>query len=75
MSAILSYCGQATLSVIDDARLVPNPQAITDQFMREFRTLLHTANAGADQEGVGAQHAVLAGWRGAAGTVQWHRIR
>jgi len=38
--SILSYCGAATLSVIADARLVPDPQAITAQFQREFDALL-----------------------------------
>ncbi len=39
--SILSYRDSVTLSVISDAQLVPDPEAITDQFNREFKTLLH----------------------------------
>jgi WS/DGAT/MGAT family acyltransferase len=38
--SILSYRGTASLTVIADARLVPDPEAITDQFNREFETML-----------------------------------
>lgn len=38
--SILSYKGYATLSVIADAHLVPDPEAITTQFHREFDTML-----------------------------------
>jgi WS/DGAT/MGAT family acyltransferase len=38
--SILSYRGMASLTVIADARLVPDPEAITDQFNREFETML-----------------------------------
>ncbi len=38
--SILSYRGAATLSVIADAHLVPDPQAITAQFQREFVGML-----------------------------------
>jgi diacylglycerol O-acyltransferase / wax synthase len=38
--SILSYCGQATLAVIADAHLVPDPEAITQQFNREFAAML-----------------------------------
>jgi hypothetical protein len=34
--SILSYRGQATLSVVADAHLVPDPEAITERFRREF---------------------------------------
>lgn len=34
--SILSYRGQATLAVIADAHLVPDPEAITERFKREF---------------------------------------
>lgn len=44
---ILSYRGFATLSVIGDARLVPDPQVITHQFHREFQAMLRTMKAGA----------------------------
>ncbi len=38
--SILSYCGSATLAVIADARLVPDPEAITQEFSREFAAML-----------------------------------
>lgn len=38
--SILSYKGYATLSVIADAHLVPDPETITRRFNREFATLL-----------------------------------
>jgi hypothetical protein len=41
--SILSYRGYATLSVIADARLVPDPEAITEQFNREFARMLRSA--------------------------------
>lgn len=34
--SILSYRGAATLSVVSDAHLVPDPEAITERFAREF---------------------------------------
>jgi diacylglycerol O-acyltransferase / wax synthase len=37
--SILSYRGQATLSVVADARLVPDPEAITERFHREFAAM------------------------------------
>ncbi len=41
--SILSYCGKATLAVISDARLVPDPEAITQEFNREFAAMLKAA--------------------------------
>jgi len=38
--SILSYNGFATLAVIADARLVPDPEAITAAFNREFAAML-----------------------------------
>jgi NO-binding membrane sensor protein with MHYT domain len=38
--SIMSYRGMASLTVIADARLVPDPEAITRQFDREFKTML-----------------------------------
>jgi WS/DGAT/MGAT family acyltransferase len=38
--SILSYRGAATLAVIADARLVPDPEKITERFNREFATML-----------------------------------
>ena len=40
--SIMSYRGQATLAVIADARLVPDPEAITDEFNREFASMLRS---------------------------------
>jgi hypothetical protein len=37
--SIMSYCGAATLSVVADAHLVPDPETITRQFNREFDAL------------------------------------
>ena len=45
--SIMSYRGMATLAVIADARLVPDPEAITDQFNREFEKMLGAAKTGA----------------------------
>jgi hypothetical protein len=36
----MSYRGMASLTVIADARLIPDPEAITRQFDREFKTML-----------------------------------
>lgn len=41
--SILSYNGTATLAVIADARLVPDPETITAQFSREFARMLSAA--------------------------------
>ncbi len=38
--SILSYNGKVSLAVIADAHLVPDPEAITDQFSREFAEML-----------------------------------
>lgn len=38
--SILSYRGSATLGVIADAHLVPDPEAITQEFAREFKAML-----------------------------------
>jgi hypothetical protein len=38
--SILSYRGAATLAVIADAHLVPDPEKITARFNREFATML-----------------------------------
>ena len=43
--SILSYCGTATLTVIADARLVPDPEAITQEFNREFAAMLKAVNS------------------------------
>lgn len=45
--SILSYRGEAALAVIADARLVPDPEAITQQFNREFERMRRAVRAGA----------------------------
>jgi WS/DGAT/MGAT family acyltransferase len=44
--SILSYKGFATLTVIADAHLVPDPEAITEQFHREFAAMLLAVKKG-----------------------------
>jgi WS/DGAT/MGAT family acyltransferase len=43
--SILSYQGMATLTVIADARLVPDPQKITKQFNRQFAAMCRSLPA------------------------------
>ncbi len=43
--SILSYKGMASLAVIADARLVPDPEAITTHFEREFEQMLRRVAA------------------------------
>ena len=43
--SILSYKGMASLAVIADAHLVPDPQAITSRFDREFAQMLRRVHA------------------------------
>jgi WS/DGAT/MGAT family acyltransferase len=43
--SIMSYRGAATLTVVADAHLVPDPEAITDAFDREFARMARTARA------------------------------
>ena len=43
--SILSYCGSATLTVIADAHLVPDPESITQEFNREFTAMLKAVRA------------------------------
>jgi WS/DGAT/MGAT family acyltransferase len=38
--SIMSYKGMATLTVIADARLIPDPEVITEQFDTEFQSML-----------------------------------
>ncbi len=45
--SILSYRGLASLTVIGDAHLVPDPEAITGAFNREFQKMLKSATSGA----------------------------
>jgi len=48
--SILSYRGMASLTVIGDARLVPDPETITGEFNREFEKMLKSAMAGASRK-------------------------
>ena len=43
--SILSYAGVATVAVIADAHLVPDPEAITGRFNREFARMLARSRA------------------------------
>ncbi len=43
--SILSYQGMATLTVIADARLVPDPEKITRQFNRQFAAMTKSQSA------------------------------
>ena len=45
--SIMSYNGMASLALIADARLVPDPQVITDEFNREFAQMLERLKVGA----------------------------
>jgi diacylglycerol O-acyltransferase len=45
--SILSYKGMASLAIIADAHLVPDPEAITTQFNREFMQMLRRVKADA----------------------------
>jgi len=45
--SILSYNGMASLTVIGDAHRVPDPEAITAAFNREFHKMLKRAMASA----------------------------
>ena len=44
--SIMSYRGKASLAVIADARLVPDPQALTDEFDREIAQMLQRLKIG-----------------------------
>jgi WS/DGAT/MGAT family acyltransferase len=46
-ASIFTYRDMASLTVIGDARLIPDPEAITSEFNREFQKLLRSATAGA----------------------------
>jgi len=43
--SILSYAGAATVAVIADAHLVPDPETITRRFTREFARMLAASRA------------------------------
>lgn len=48
--SILSYRGMASLTVIGDGHLVPDPERITEGFNREFQALLRNAQAAAGRQ-------------------------
>ncbi len=52
--SILSYRGLATLAVIADARLVPDPETITHEFNREFAAMLRHVPLDTAKESVAA---------------------
>ncbi|MBP8310765.1 MAG: wax ester/triacylglycerol synthase family O-acyltransferase [Burkholderiaceae bacterium] len=47
--SIFSYNGQATLAVVADAHLVPDPERITEAFNREFEQMLARTRARAEK--------------------------
>jgi diacylglycerol O-acyltransferase / wax synthase len=63
--SIMSYRGMASLAVIADAHLVPDPEAITDRFNREFEAMLRTVQARVARAPVAKTAARRAGARGA----------
>ncbi|MBK8864909.1 MAG: wax ester/triacylglycerol synthase family O-acyltransferase [Betaproteobacteria bacterium] len=59
--SILSYRGHATLAIVADAHLVPDPETITQLFQREFVTMLAAARrAGAKAAAAGGRAAKAA---------------
>ena len=72
--SILSYKGYATLTVIADAHLVPDPEAITDQFNREFASMLAAVKKGEKKTvATTARHRRPSVRKRAAKTAQAHR--
>ena len=58
--SILSYRGAATLAVVADARLVPDPEAITDRFHVEFQSMLKRVRRAAEAAPVAPKPAASA---------------
>jgi WS/DGAT C-terminal domain len=54
--SILSYNGFATLAVIADAHLVPDPEAITNGFNREFAEMLKAVRLSAANSAIVRGH-------------------
>jgi hypothetical protein len=48
--SILSYDNSVTLAIVSDAHLVPDPEAITEQFGREFERMLEVARQQAEAQ-------------------------
>jgi WS/DGAT/MGAT family acyltransferase len=48
--SIMSYDGRATLTVVADAHLVPDPESITEAFGREFARMARNARRRLEQE-------------------------
>jgi hypothetical protein len=55
--SIMSYDGKASLTVIGDARLVPDPEVITEHFNREFAQMLRKATTSTPKRPVGKRAA------------------
>ena len=67
--SILSYRGSATLAIVADAHLVPDPETITQRFQQEFVTMLSAARrAGTRAAATGAGAAQAAAPKKAAVT-------
>jgi len=67
--SILSYRGAATLAIVADAHLVPDPETITRAFQREFVTMLAAAKrAGGEAAGGAAKATVKAAAAGRPAT-------
>jgi diacylglycerol O-acyltransferase / wax synthase len=52
--SILSYRGMASLAVIADAGLVPDPEAITEEFNRQFGRMKRAAQRASAAAAAGA---------------------
>jgi len=61
--SIMSYRGMASLAVIADARLVRDPERITDQFSREFERMLRSAKDRTTKSAVNKASATRIGGR------------
>jgi hypothetical protein len=64
--SILSYRGHATLAVVVDAHLVPDPETITRRFQQEFVTMLSAARRAETRRSAAGRRAGKAGARSKA---------
>jgi len=62
--SILSYRGTAALTVIGDAHLLPDPEAITDAFNREFQKLLKGSSVAIKNVAASARSRMASGLKG-----------
>lgn len=53
--SILSYCGRASLTVVSDAHLLPDPELIAEYFNEEFQIMLSTVSQASKKAPVKAQ--------------------